>query len=240
MQLRRARPTIRLLRDDLSSDWESPHPKRCLQTDDLTPLHPLSELPHPILAKAVSSFRDDPADDNYVGPIASSTNLPLLEIKAGQSIQVTANGQRGTIKLEGKLVFISQALIGEPVGLLEHDDGWTVRYGPIELGNIVRGGRLQRPSCKRCGLEDNATRCPQGPQQATAADANEPDGMTRPKPGETTADKSGRLLFLYDPVVAIREVTRASHFGRVCEGRISVCSRAGTVPKCLRKASTLS
>lgn len=84
VHLRRARPTIRLLRDDLSSDWESPHPKRCLQTDDLTPLHPLSELPHPILAKAVASFGDDPADDNHDGPIASSTNLPLLKIRAGQ------------------------------------------------------------------------------------------------------------------------------------------------------------
>lgn len=84
MQLRRARPTIRLLREDLTSDWESPHPRRFLQTGELTSLHPLSELPHPILAKAVSSFGDDPADDNYVGPIASSTNLPLLEIKAGQ------------------------------------------------------------------------------------------------------------------------------------------------------------
>lgn len=34
--------------------------------------------------KAVSSFDDDPAEDNYVGPIASSTKLPLLEIKVGQ------------------------------------------------------------------------------------------------------------------------------------------------------------
>lgn len=55
-----------------------------MQTDELASLHPLTELAHPILAKAVSSFGDDPADDNYVGRIASSTNLTLLEIKAGQ------------------------------------------------------------------------------------------------------------------------------------------------------------
>jgi hypothetical protein len=84
VHLRRARPTIRLLREDLGSDWESPHPRRHLQIGELTSLHPLSALPHPIIAKAVSSFGDDPADDNYVGPIASSTKLPLLEIKAGQ------------------------------------------------------------------------------------------------------------------------------------------------------------
>ena len=84
MHLRKARPTVRVLREDLSSGWESPHPRRYLQTGELTSLHPLSALPHPLLAKAVSSFGDDPENDNYVGPIASSTVLPLLEIKAGQ------------------------------------------------------------------------------------------------------------------------------------------------------------
>lgn len=84
MHLRKARPTLRLLREDLSSGWESPHPRRSLQAGELTALHPLSELPHPILAKAVSSFSDNPEFDNYVGPIACSTELPLLEIKAGQ------------------------------------------------------------------------------------------------------------------------------------------------------------
>lgn len=47
-------------------------------------LHPLSELPHPLIAKATASFGGDGADDNYVGPIASSTTLRLLEIKIGQ------------------------------------------------------------------------------------------------------------------------------------------------------------
>ena len=47
----------------------------------LTDLHPLSELPHPIIAKAANSFGADDAQDNYVGPILSSTRLRLLEIK---------------------------------------------------------------------------------------------------------------------------------------------------------------
>jgi hypothetical protein len=47
-------------------------------------LHPLSELPHPIIAKAVDSFGASAADDNYVGPIASATRLRLLEIKNSQ------------------------------------------------------------------------------------------------------------------------------------------------------------
>jgi hypothetical protein len=44
---------------------------------------------------------------------------------------------------------------------------------------------------------------------------------TTQKPGQTTADKGGRLLFLYDLIVAIREVTHAAHFGGVCAGSIS-------------------
>lgn len=50
----------------------------------LEALHPLSELPHPLIEKAARSFGIDPADDNFVGPIASSTRLPLHEIKQSQ------------------------------------------------------------------------------------------------------------------------------------------------------------
>jgi hypothetical protein len=73
--------------------------------------------------------------------------------------------RNGDIKLDGKMIYLSQALSGEPVGLAETDDGWLVSYGPIELGNIPYGGdRLRKPKRKRCGLVDNAARCPQGPQ----------------------------------------------------------------------------
>lgn len=122
------------------------------------------ERPHQALDDAT------PADRYQLSPRRFDGILRTPEYVDRKVRMVRSNG---TIKLNGKLVFISQALIGEPVGLLEHDDGWAVRYGPIELGNIVRGDRLQRPRRKRCGLEDNATRCPQGPQQATAADVNE-------------------------------------------------------------------
>jgi hypothetical protein len=81
---RRARPTLRVLEEDLTSDWTSPHPQRLLSNGLHEDLHPLSELPHPIVAKAAESFGGDPADDNYVGPIASSTRMRLLEIKNSQ------------------------------------------------------------------------------------------------------------------------------------------------------------
>jgi hypothetical protein len=81
---RRARPTLRLLAEDLTADWESPRPRRLLTAGDVELLHPLSELPHPIITKATESCGADPADDHYVGPIAASTKLPLFEIKTAQ------------------------------------------------------------------------------------------------------------------------------------------------------------
>lgn len=84
MHHRRARPTLRVLQEDLTSDWMSPQPRRALAEGRLHDLHPLSELPHPIIAKATDSFGADPADDNFVGPIASSNELNLWEIKQSQ------------------------------------------------------------------------------------------------------------------------------------------------------------
>lgn len=84
MHNRRARPTLRVLQEDLTSGWESPQPQRSLAAGAHRDLHPLSELPHPIIGKATESFGPDSADDNFVGPIASSTTLRLLEIKQSQ------------------------------------------------------------------------------------------------------------------------------------------------------------
>jgi hypothetical protein len=81
---RRARPTLRVLREDLTSGWESALPRRALADGRLMELHPLSELPHPVIVKAVESFGADSANDNFVGPIASASNLRLLEIKQSQ------------------------------------------------------------------------------------------------------------------------------------------------------------
>ena len=71
----------------------------------------------------------------------------------------------GQIKLAGKLIYINAALAGEPVGLAESEDGWTVSYGPIMLGTILyQSDQLRKPKRKDCGLGDNAARRPQGPQ----------------------------------------------------------------------------
>ena len=52
----------------------------------------------------------------------------------------------GEIKWRGQLIFISEVLTGEPVGLAETDEGrWIVNFGPVELGIIDGKARLHRP-----------------------------------------------------------------------------------------------
>ena len=72
----------------------------------------------------------------------------------------------GEIRWRGSTIYISEALVGEPIGLIEDEDGnWNVFYGPIALGFITHDGdRLRKPKRKACGPVDNAARCPQGPQ----------------------------------------------------------------------------
>jgi hypothetical protein len=84
MHSRRARPTLRLIEEDLTVGWETPRPLRLLADGDPDALHPLSELPHPVIAKATESFGSNAANDNHVGPITASTQLRLMEIKIGQ------------------------------------------------------------------------------------------------------------------------------------------------------------
>lgn len=81
---RRARPTLRMLREDLTAGWDSPFPLRWLSEDAYGELHPLSELPHPIVAKSAEWFGSDPAEDIVVGRIESSTHLRLSEVKCAQ------------------------------------------------------------------------------------------------------------------------------------------------------------
>jgi putative transposase len=72
----------------------------------------------------------------------------------------------GEIRWQGNTIYINAALVGEPVGLIENDDGTcSVSYGPISLGVIAHGDdHLRKSKQPACGLVDNAARCPQGPQ----------------------------------------------------------------------------
>jgi putative transposase len=66
----------------------------------------------------------------------------------------------GEIRWQGDTIYINAALVGEPIGLIETDDGgWSVSYGPIDLGVTAHGdNRLRKPKPPACGHVDNATR----------------------------------------------------------------------------------
>ncbi|GMA18682.1 hypothetical protein [Arsenicicoccus piscis] len=86
MQSRQARPTLRVLREDLGSGWTDPFPQRLLSSGgDLQNLMPLSALPHPLVRKAAECFADGGGLDTSEGPIRSApAAFPLSEIKVNQ------------------------------------------------------------------------------------------------------------------------------------------------------------
>ena len=84
--------------------------------------------------------------------------------------------QNGEIKWQGQTIFVSQALVGEPVGLHEAgQSGWNVCYGPIVLGTIAHNAdRLKKPKQGACGHVDDARKgVAHMPTGAAATDQNE-------------------------------------------------------------------
>jgi putative transposase len=116
------------------------------------------ERPHQALGN------DTPAAHYAVSP--RRFDGVLREPSYGADHAVRRVRHNGEIRWQGNTIYISAALIGEPVGLIENNDGgWTVAYGPIVLGVIAHhDDRLRKPKQHGCRLVDNATRCPQGPQ----------------------------------------------------------------------------
>jgi putative transposase len=117
------------------------------------------ERPHQSLDNATPADRYQASSRRFHGILRKPEYADDQDVRS-----VRHNGE---IKWQGNTIYISEALIGEPVGLAEDQDGWTVSYGPIVLGTIAhRDNQLRRPKrkAKGCGLEDNAARCPQGPQ----------------------------------------------------------------------------
>jgi transposase InsO family protein len=117
------------------------------------------ERPHEALSN------DTPAEHYVVSP--RHFDGVLREPDYGPDHTIRRVRHNGEIKWQGNTVYISMALSGEPIGLIETGNGnWTAHYGPVPLGIIDhRGDRLRKPKQPSCGHVDNArTRCPQGPQ----------------------------------------------------------------------------
>jgi putative transposase len=106
---------------------------------------------------------DTPADHYTASPRRFDGVLREPEYGEHEVRRVRHNGE---IRWQGQTIYISEALIGEPVGLCEHDaSGSTVCYGPIVLGTIAhRGDRLQKPKRRARGRVDDARASPTSPQ----------------------------------------------------------------------------
>lgn len=87
------------------------------------------ERPHEALGQETPAAHFAPAARSYSGRL----NQP--EYPVGH--QVRRVRQNGEIKWGGTLIFLSQALAGEPVGIAEIDEGrFTVHFGPVFLGHL--------------------------------------------------------------------------------------------------------
>jgi transposase InsO family protein len=101
------------------------------------------ERPHAALGNAT------PAEHYSVSPRRFEGVLREPEYSADHLVRRVRHS--GEIKWQGKTIYISSALIGEPVGLSEGAQGnWSVCYGPVPLGIITpRADCLQKPKHTR-------------------------------------------------------------------------------------------
>lgn len=75
---------------------------------------------------------------------ASERRFPerLPEVEYGSGVEVRRVRSNGQIKWAGQMLFLSEALIGEPVGLRQIDnDLWSIHFGPVPLAVYHAGSR---------------------------------------------------------------------------------------------------
>jgi putative transposase len=116
------------------------------------------ERPHEALGN------DTPADHFAASLRRWDGVLREPEYHADDTIRrVRSNGE---IKWQGNTIYISTALVGEPIGLREDANGtWAALFGPIPLGVIAHGSdRLRKARRQPCGHVDNASALPTSPQ----------------------------------------------------------------------------
>jgi transposase InsO family protein len=82
--------------------------------------------PHEALGQVTPASLYLPSPRPYPERLGDIEYPPFTEVR-----RVRSNGQ---IKWRGKLVYLSEALVGEMVGITEDKEGWLVSFGPIPLG----------------------------------------------------------------------------------------------------------
>lgn len=95
------------------------------------------ERPHEALGLDTPAAHYQPSTRAYSGR--------LREPEYSADHQVRRVRSNGEIKWLGRRVFLSEALIGEPVGIVDTDDGLhTITYGPVFLGRLDRAGTFRQ------------------------------------------------------------------------------------------------
>lgn len=87
-----------------------------------------TQRPHQALGQVPPATLYVPSPRPYPLRMQDPVYPPLTEVR-----RVRSNGQ---IKWRGELVFVTEALVGELVGISEHQDSWLVSFGPILLGRL--------------------------------------------------------------------------------------------------------
>jgi putative transposase len=110
------------------------------------------QRPHESLGDATPADRYTASPRRFDGVLREPEYADHEEVR-----RVRHNGE---IKWQGRTIYISEALAGEPVGLRDQGAaGWTACYGPIVLGTIAhRDDRLRKPKRNACGLVDDASK----------------------------------------------------------------------------------
>lgn len=110
------------------------------------------ERPHEALGQTPPALHYHPPPRPYSGRLRPPEYPDSALVR-----RVRSNGM---IKWRGEGVFISEVLVGEPVGLERAQEGhWRVYYGPLTLGLLSPKGRFETRKSKwgpACGFVDSA------------------------------------------------------------------------------------
>lgn len=92
-------------------------------------VHYNEERPHEALGGVCPAMRYRPSQRPYPSRLRAPEYAPDIQVR-----RVRSNGQ---VKWHGKLIFVSEALIGEPIGLKQIDEArWQVLFCSMRLGVI--------------------------------------------------------------------------------------------------------
>ena len=96
------------------------------------------ERPHEALGLDTPAKHYQPSPRIYSGRLREPDYAADFEVR-----RVRSNGE---IKWRGNCIFLSEALIGEPVGIVETEESslHTIHYGPVLLGYLDRGGTFRQ------------------------------------------------------------------------------------------------